>query len=391
MTTPDASSPPPSIPVPGETRLLPRTITLPPLTPAQGTPGTADTPAEPAGASSTSGGGAHRETVGPYEIVRELGRGGMGVVYLARDPRLHRQLAIKMLSGDPGCDIQKARATGLCFAATEAFRQEARHLAAVEHPNIATIYSIEEDGPVTFLTLQYVPGEDLTAYLGELSLEDTLRIGLQICLGLEAAHERNIIHCDLKPQNIKITPEGAVKILDFGIARAAHSSRSEEDEVAGTPGYMSPEQIRGEPLGPTTDIWALGCLLYECLTGSNPFRKTTLKTSVDATLHEQPNFDDLPAGLPAEFADALRATLNKDSRQRTPHVVQLRKVIEDALLRLVQSSQPLRDLAQSSAEVLGQAAGIGDEAPQFVLEREGRFFESHSHLPLVVFFYRGKW
>src|SRR6266498_1245972 len=210
--------------------------------------------------------------LGPYEIVSPLGAGGMGEVYRARDARLERDVALKLLPPEFSRDGDRLAR----------FEREARVLASLNHPSIAAIYGIEESIGARFLVLELVPGEALAEKLTAepLPLEEALGICRQIGEALEAAHERGVIHRDLKPGNVKITPAGKVKVLDFGLAKSiSRSAISEEDVtetvtaaatqpgiVVGTAPYMSPEQVRGETLDSRTDIWAFGCVLYETLT-----------------------------------------------------------------------------------------------------------------------------
>jgi serine/threonine-protein kinase len=208
--------------------------------------------------------------IGPFRIERELGRGGAGVVYLAHDTKLDRSVAIKSLPAEMMAN-PKAR-----------FSREARLLASLNHPNIATIYDeFEEAEGVGYLILEYVPGQTLGERIAKsgFKLEESLSIALQIADAVAAAHEHGVIHRDLKPGNIKITPEGKVKVLDFGLAKAVggeaadqQSTVTEPGRIIGTPAYMSPEQARGKPTDKRSDIWSFGCVLYEMLTGRLPFR-----------------------------------------------------------------------------------------------------------------------
>jgi serine/threonine protein kinase len=207
--------------------------------------------------------------LGHYEIKSELGSGGMGVVYRARDEKLDRQVALKMVRDDLREDRElMAR-----------FQREARTLASLNHPHIASIHGIEELGGKTFLVLELVEGETLAERLKRkaMPMREALQVCRQIAEAIEAAHQRQIIHRDLKPANIKFTAEGAVKVLDFGLAKSLRRSTSTEEDVTqtvsvaatqpgmivGTAPYMSPEQVRGEEPDTRSDIWAFGCILYE--------------------------------------------------------------------------------------------------------------------------------
>jgi serine/threonine protein kinase len=213
--------------------------------------------------------------VGSFEIVQMIGRGGMGVVYLARDTKLDRSVAVKSIPAKLADDSTTRMR----------FHREAKLLASLNHPNIAVIHDIiEQDEGADYLVLEYVPGESLAQRIaGEpLKLEEALSIALQIAEAMAAAHEHDVIHRDLKPGNIKITPDGRVKVLDFGLAKAPVSEGKKSDitatepgHVIGTPAYMSPEQTRGNPVDHRSDIWSFACILYEMLTGHSPFESDT--------------------------------------------------------------------------------------------------------------------
>jgi serine/threonine-protein kinase len=220
--------------------------------------------------SSVTGPGSQ---IGPFRIERELGRGGAGVVYLAHDTKLDRPVAIKSLPLEVK-DNPKVLSR---------FTREARVLASLNHPNIATIYDeLEDTEGVSYLVLEYVPGQTLAERIakGPLKVEEVLTTAVQIAEAVAAAHEHDVIHRDLKPGNIKITPEGKVKVLDFGLAKAVRgeatnqqSTITEPGRVIGTPSYMSPEQARGKPTDKRSDIWSFGCVLYEMLTGISSWRR----------------------------------------------------------------------------------------------------------------------
>ncbi|MHC4542019.1 MAG: serine/threonine-protein kinase [Planctomycetota bacterium] len=254
--------------------------------------------------------------IGPFRIERELGRGAVGVVYLAHDTKLDRSVAIKSLPAEVMAN-PKARSR---------FSREARLLASVNHPNIATIHEVlEETEGVGYLVLEYVPGQTLTERIAKsgLKLQETLSIALQIAEALAAAHEHDVIHRDLKPGNIKITPEGKVKVLDFGLAKAVggeaadqQSTVTEPGRVIGTPAYMSPEQARGKPTDKRSDIWSFGCVLYEMLTATIPFRGETISDTLANVLQTEPNWQALPQSTPANVQVLLRRCLEKDPRRR---------------------------------------------------------------------------
>jgi len=272
---------------------------------------------------------------GKYRITEEIGRGGMGVVYQAEDTKLARKVAIKVLPEVFTADPERLAR----------FEREARVLASLNHPNIASIYGVEEADGKRFLVLELVEGETLAERLGRgpLSLEETLEVCRQIAEGLEGAHGKGIIHRDLKPSNVKITPEGKIKILDFGLAKALHDQTSEIDisksptitadmtepgVILGTAAYMSPEQATGRPVDKRADIWAFGCILFECLTGRRAFAGDTITETLGAILKEEPNWNVLPAATPWRAKDLLRRCLQKDPRQRLRDIGDARLEIE---------------------------------------------------------------
>ncbi|MHC4507779.1 MAG: serine/threonine-protein kinase [Planctomycetota bacterium] len=263
--------------------------------------------------SSVTGPGSQ---IGPFRIEQELGRGGAGVVYLAHDTKLDRSVAIKSLppevKGNP--------------KALSRFTREARVLASLNHPNIATIYDeLEEIEGLTYLVLEYVPGETLAERIakGSLKLEEALTIAQQIAEALAAAHEHDVIHRDLKPGNIKITPEGKVKVLDFGLAKVVGAEAADQQttitepgRAIGTPAYMSPEQARGQATDKRSDIWSFGCVLYEMLTGRIPFKGETISDTLANILQTDPEWHALPATTPANIRSLLHHSLEKDPRRR---------------------------------------------------------------------------
>jgi len=258
--------------------------------------------------------------IGPFRIEREIGRGAVGVVYLAHDTKLDRSVAIKSLPAEVMAN-PKARSR---------FAREARLLASVNHPNIATIHEVlEEAEGVGYLVLEYVPGQTLAEQIAKkpFKLEEALTIALQIAEAVAAAHEHDVIHRDLKPGNIKITPEGKVKVLDFGLAKAVggeavdqQSTITEPGRVIGTPAYMSPEQARGKPTDKRSDIWSFGCVLYEMLTGKIPFKGETISDTLANILQTNPDWQALPQSTPANILVLLRRCLQKEPRSRLQHI-----------------------------------------------------------------------
>src|SRR5450432_1323290 len=251
------------------------------------------------------------DKLGPYEILAPLGAGGMGEVYRARDIRLSRDVAIKVLPAALAGDVQyMAR-----------FEREAQVLASLNHPNIAIVYGIEQGA----LVMELVAGADLK---GSLPLDEALAIARQIAAGLEAAHEKGIIHRDLKPANIKLTPSGVVKILDFGLAKSVEPGApagpsatlsptlslemTQAGMILGTAAYMSPEQARGKVVDKRTDIWAFGVVLYEIVTGKRLFEGEDLTETLASVVKDRP---DLSA-VPANVRRLLERCLEKDPKKR---------------------------------------------------------------------------
>jgi serine/threonine-protein kinase len=274
-------------------------------------------------------------SVGPYKILAAIGAGGMGEVYRAAHVRLGREVAIKVLR-DLGEDSVERR---------QRFEREARVLALLNHPNIATLHGLEDCGQQTLLEMELVPGETLAEMLarGPLSTADALPIFKQISQAFEAAHDRGIIHRDLKPSNVKVTPDGRVKVLDFGLAKAFEpegSSSGSRDAMfvtatqpgllLGTAAYMSPEHVRGKALDRRTDIWAFGCMFYEALTGKAPFAADTVSDTLAAILREEPDWRALYP-FPVAVQRLIRRCLKKDPAERLHDIADARLEIDEAL------------------------------------------------------------
>jgi Tol biopolymer transport system component len=263
------------------------------------------------------------DRLGPYEILSRLGTGGMGVVYRARDSRLDRDVAIKVLPDVMANDPERIAR----------FRREARVAASLNHPNIAAVYGFEDEGGAHFLVMELVEGATLAERLqsGAMPIDEALALGAQIAEGLEAAHENGIVHRDLKPANIKITPEGKAKILDFGLAKALDDPGTTPDiehsqtitahhttpgMIFGTIPYMSPEQARGRSVDKRSDIWSLGCVLYECLSGRRAFDGESATDVLAKILERDPDWDALPPRTPPRVRELLERCLEKDLNQR---------------------------------------------------------------------------
>lgn len=295
--------------------------------------------------------------VGPYEIIGIAGIGGMGQVYRARDPRLKRTVAIKMLPAFVHDSRRIAR-----------FEQEATLLASLNHPNIGAIHDVAEVDGERYLVLEFVEGPTLAERLqsGPIPVGEALQIAQQIASALEAAHEKGIVHRDLKPSNIKVGAEGRIKVLDFGLAkifaetetragvlpnRAANPSESDRSLLMGTPSYMSPEQAQGGAIDRRSDIWAFGCILYELLTGRKAFASEDAPDTVESILKREPDWNLLPGRTPAALAHLLRRCLEKDCTRRRQSAKDLRQIIEGIQTRN-QRSQWVRIAAIMAALAL---------------------------------------
>jgi Tol biopolymer transport system component len=277
-------------------------------------------------------------TIGPYEVLDKLGEGGMGEVYRARDTRLKRDVAIKVLPDSFATDPDRLAR----------FHREAEVLAQLNHPNIAAVYGLEQSGSVTAIVLELIDGDtlaDLTAR-GPLMLSALLPIARQVCEALEAAHEKGVIHRDLKPANIKVTPDGKVKVLDFGLAtvvqpstpqniNATHSPTltlaTQAGVILGTAAYMSPEQASGAIADKRADVWAFGVVLWEMLTGKRLFDGETVSHTLAFVLTKEPDWTTLPTNTPSSIRRLLRRCLEKDRKRRLPELATARMELDDAL------------------------------------------------------------
>jgi serine/threonine protein kinase len=288
---------------------------------------------------------------GAYEIVSQIGEGGMGLVYRARDTKLNRDVALKAL---PDLFASDAGRLGR-------FNREAQALASLNHPNIAHIHGLEESGGVRALVMELVEGDDLSQHIarGPIPIDEAVAIATQVAEALEAAHEQGIVHRDLKPANVKLRPDGTVKVLDFGLAKVLERMGAAAGEVMasptitspamtqmgvilGTPAYMSPEQARGRAVDKRTDIWSFGCLLYEMLTGQRAFTGDTITDTLAGVLEREPDWSALPAGVPASIRRLLIRCLRKDLHRRLHDV-------SDAILELEDEALVPADLAATGA------------------------------------------
>src|SRR5215510_8356081 len=269
--------------------------------------------------------------LGSLEITALLGKGGMGEVYRARDTKLKRDVAIKILPDEFSRDANRV----------SRFQREAEVLASLNHPNIAAIYDVQEAGETRLLVLELVEGETLADRIarGPIPVADALEIAKNICDALEAAHEKGIIHRDLKPANVKITPEGKVKVLDFGLAKAIEAAPAQTASnsptllsaaamsggvVLGTAGYMSPEQAKGHSADQRSDIFSFGCVLYEMLTGRQTFHAETVTETLAAILMREPDLNALPVNLHPRIEELIRRCLAKNRKERWHAVADVR-------------------------------------------------------------------
>jgi serine/threonine-protein kinase len=314
--------------------------------------------------------------LGVFEVSTLLGVGGMGEVYHARDTKLGRDVAIKILPAEFAHDRDRLAR----------FQREARLLATLNHPNIAHIHDIQESNGVQYLVMELVGGTTLADRLkrGPLGLEEALKLFSQIADGLDGAHQQGVIHRDLKPANIKITDDGKASLLDFGLAKAMEPTsatdhdavtspwnersdgKSREGQILGTPAYMSPEQARGKPVDKRTDIWAFGCCLYETLTGKRPFQGETGSDTLAAILKGEPDWGALPPSIPARLRELLESCLAKDPRDRIRDIGdarhELARIAEnpiDGRSPGASASRSIRRWRFATAGVLVVAIGLG--------------------------------
>jgi serine/threonine-protein kinase len=309
--------------------------------------------------------------LGSHEITALLGKGGMGEVYRARDLKLKREVAIKILPDEFAGGADRL----------SRFQREAEVLAALNHPNIGAIYDLAQSGETRFLVLELVEGETLAERIarGPIPVEETLHIAKQICEALEAAHERDIIHRDLKPANIKLTPDGKVKVLDFGLAKvfskdaregsASNSptlsmAATQQGIILGTAAYMSPEQARGRNVDKRGDVFAFGCILYEMLTGKPAFEGSDVSEVLASVIKSEPGWDTLPGATPPVLRVFLRRCLEKDLRRRIHDIGDVRLALEgsfdeigqQAILPAASQSRPHRWHLPLAAVIAAAAA-----------------------------------
>jgi eukaryotic-like serine/threonine-protein kinase len=272
------------------------------------------------------------KNISRFRILEQIGAGGMGVVYRARDEQLERDVAIKVLSRGLLSDASARRR----------FRKEALSLARVNFPSVATIHEFGSEGELDFLVTEYIPGTTLDAKLSgrPLPQREVVQLGIQLTQGLAAAHQHGIVHRDLKPGNLRITPDGRLKILDFGLAQFAPQvselaptvTLTNSAELTGTLPYMAPEQLKGEPADPRTDLWAAGAVLYEMTTGRRPFPQTNPALLISSILNDQPALPStLAAGITSDLENIILKALDKEPSRRYQSAVEMSVDLERAL------------------------------------------------------------
>src|SRR6185503_20000176 len=300
-------------------------------------------------------------------VLAKIGEGGMGEVYRARDPRLGRDVAIKILPAEFASHPERLAR----------FEREARMLAALNHPHIAAIHGVEESHGIRALVLELVEGETLAERIARcggsgLAMREALDIASQIADALDAAHEKGIVHRDLKPANIKITQDGVVKVLDFGLAKLEPQGSgtdtqsptitingTREGVVLGTAAYMSPEQARGQTVDKRADIWAFGCVLYEMLTGRSALSRETVSDTVAGILEREPDLTALPTPLPATARRLLQRCLAKDLRLRLRDIGDARLDLRAALDELSSGGAQAVDTRHRPPRLLFKALVAG--------------------------------
>src|SRR5688572_24064667 len=305
--------------------------------------------------------------LGPYEVLAAIGQGGMGEVYRARDTRLARDVALKILPEAFEYDPERLAR----------FEREAQVLASLSHPNIGGIYGLEDSGGTKALVLEIIEGPTLADRIAEgpLPVEEALAMASQIGEALEAAHNAGIIHRDLKPANIKLTPGGVVKVLDFGLAKAIEASpigssslslsptittpaMTQAGFILGTAAYMSPEQAKGKPVDKRADIWAFGVVLFEMLTGSRPFAGDEVSDVLASVLAREPQLAAIPESVPAIVRQVLRACLQKDPKKRIHDIADVRLAMSGAFETVRDADAPAVRPSRSWSKPLAAAAAM---------------------------------
>ena len=324
-------------------------------------------------------------TISHYKIIEKLGEGGMGVIYLAEDTKLERKVAIKFLPHYISINSEER----------ERFKIEAKAAAALNHPNIATVHAIEESEDEMFIVMEYIDGVELKDKIksGPLPIEEAINIATQIAEGLEVAHKNGIVHRDIKSQNIMITGDGKVKIMDFGLAKIKGGTQvTKIGTTIGTVAYMSPEQSRGQDVDHRTDIWSLGVVLYEMLTGQLPFKGDYEQAIIYSILNEEPeSVIGLRTGVPVVIEKIINKCLQKDLSSRYKQadelLVELRQINKESDTRELLSTTGIKPVSQKTKKRSFLIPGIA--AIVILLIIAGYFFignepESTERLPIAV-------
>lgn len=257
-----------------------------------------------------------------YNVLEKLGEGGMSVVYKAEDSKLKRIVALKFLPGYKSASEEDH----------QRFRNEARAAASLNHPNISTIYSIEENDDEAFIAMEFIDGNDIKSCIPNILLQQNpdqfINYVIQITNGLEAAHKNNIVHRDIKPQNIMITKDGHVKIMDFGVAKLSNANLTKVNQTAGTLAYISPEQLQGKQIDYRTDIWSFGVVLYELITDTIPFRGDYEAAIIYSILNEEPKaINSFLPDVPDNLSSLVSLMLQKDPDKRISSHKEIRNIL----------------------------------------------------------------
>ncbi|MDP2321980.1 MAG: protein kinase [Acidobacteriota bacterium] len=326
--------------------------------------------------------------IGPYEVVGSLGAGGMGEVYRAKDSKLKREVALKVLPADVANDRERLAR----------FQREAEVLAALNHPNIAHIHGLEESGGTIALVMELVEGEDLAERLkrGAIPLDEALPIAKQIAEALEVAHEQGVIHRDLKPANVKVRPDGTVKVLDFGLAKALDEPKGSSPQslensptitspamtmrgmILGTAAYMAPEQAKGKVVDKRADVWAFGCVLYEMLIGKRAFQGEDVSDTLAAVLRGDPDWALLPASLPPAWLSLIKRCLERDPRRRVAAMSTVRFVLEEPAVNQAPPASAGRTAPARSRALLAAVTAVA------LLASAAALYQWTSHQPATA-------
>ena len=305
------------------------------------------------------------QTISHYKITEKLGEGGMGVVYKAQDTTLDRPVALKFLAAQL-LEDENAR---------ERFIREAKAAAALNHPNICTVYEIDEAHEKSFIAMEFVEGGSVRERVRErpLPLDEALDIAIQTAEGLQVAHDKGIVHRDIKASNLIVTPQGRVKIMDFGLAQLAGRSHfTKTNTILGTPAYMSPEQAQRLPTDRRTDVWSLGVVIYEMVAGRLPFQAEREEAVSYAIVHQEPEpLTALRVGVPVELDHIVGKALAKDPDERYQHVDEMMVDLR-GLRKAAESRRPGRDTARPSPQPPGGAPPAGVPAPRDEARASGR-------------------